>query len=303
MRNRLLRVAFVAAGLTPFVVASVLAQEPPSRRGAAGRGCPGRRAEWTRRRAGAAGRTWTRRSPAKPAPRGANGRALLGSATPTEKGVWLPGNGGAQAMVDDLEKVPFQPWAKALLAERRRNQLEPHTRCKPSGFVRQFLTPYGVEIVELAEIQRVYIFDIGGPHTYRTILHRRPDASRESRAQFLRPLDRLVGRRHAGRRYRPGSTRASGWTAAVCRTRKNFGRWSASRAPIPTRSRYEVTVDDPGHLHGALDERVQAAGGKRAPSCSNTSARKPTTPTPSWSATRRRSTAPARSSPDRFATV
>ena len=69
----------------------------------------------------------------------------------------------------DLEKVPFQPWAKALLAERRRNQLEPHTRCKPSGFVRQFLTPYGVEIVELAEMQRVYIFDIGGPHTYRTI--------------------------------------------------------------------------------------------------------------------------------------
>jgi hypothetical protein len=35
--------------------------------------------------------------------------------------------------------------------------------------VRQFLTPYGVELVELPELQRVYIFDIGGPHTYRTI--------------------------------------------------------------------------------------------------------------------------------------
>ena len=50
-----------------------------------------------------------------------------------------------------------------------KNQLEPHTRCKPSGVTRQFLTPYGVEIVDLPELQRVYIFDIGGPHTYRTI--------------------------------------------------------------------------------------------------------------------------------------
>jgi hypothetical protein len=29
--------------------------------------------------------------------------------------------------------------------------------------------PYGVEFVDLPELQRVYIFDIGGPHTYRTI--------------------------------------------------------------------------------------------------------------------------------------
>ena len=35
---------------------------------------------------------------------------------------------------------------------------------------RQFLTPYGVEFVELPEAaKRVYIFDIGGPHTFRTI--------------------------------------------------------------------------------------------------------------------------------------
>ena len=57
----------------------------------------------------------------------------------------------------------------AVYADRLENQLEPHTRCKPSGGVRQFLTPYGVEMVELQELQRVFIFDIGGPHTYRTI--------------------------------------------------------------------------------------------------------------------------------------
>ena len=65
--------------------------------------------------------------------------------------------------------MPFQPWAKAVYDDRQKHELEPHTRCKPSGTARQFLTPYGVEFVELPEAQRVYIFDIGGPHTFRTI--------------------------------------------------------------------------------------------------------------------------------------
>jgi hypothetical protein len=86
-----------------------------------------------------------------------------------DKGVWLPGEGGAQTLVPDAAALPFQPWARAVYADRERNQLEPHTRCKPSGFARQFLTPYGVEIVELSQLGRIYIFDIGGPHTYRVI--------------------------------------------------------------------------------------------------------------------------------------
>jgi hypothetical protein len=47
--------------------------------------------------------------------------------------------------------------------------MEPHTRCKPSGGARQFVTPYGTEIVEDKDLKRVYIFDIGGPHTYKII--------------------------------------------------------------------------------------------------------------------------------------
>lgn len=49
------------------------------------------------------------------------------------------------------------------------NQLEPHTRCHPSGGPRIYLTPYGVEIVELPEAQMIMIMDLGGPHTYRII--------------------------------------------------------------------------------------------------------------------------------------
>jgi hypothetical protein len=105
--------------------------------------------------------------PALPTPRTADGKVILGGSNPKEKGVWLPG-----AVIPNplaIKDTPFQPWARALFADRKNNELEPHTRCKPSGVSRQFLTPYGVEFVELPELERVYIFDIGGPHTYRTV--------------------------------------------------------------------------------------------------------------------------------------
>jgi hypothetical protein len=63
----------------------------------------------------------------------------------------------------------MQPWARAISADRRINAMEPHTRCKPSGGPRQFATPYGVEIVDMPELQRIYIMDVGGPHTFRII--------------------------------------------------------------------------------------------------------------------------------------
>jgi len=107
--------------------------------------------------------------PAGPAPRRPDGTVMLGGATIKDKGVWLPANGGAQTMVPAQMALPYQDWARGVAADREKNQLEPHTRCKPSGAARQFLTPYGVEFVDLPEAKRVYIFDIGGPHTYRII--------------------------------------------------------------------------------------------------------------------------------------
>jgi hypothetical protein len=125
-----------------------------------------------------------RNSPAKPAPRWPDGRVNLGTA-PGEIGVWLPFDGIAVRLVNpdnadaatekqfpDIPKVsevPFQPWARALYDYRRGNQFEPHTRCKPSGGPRQFITPYGVEFVDIPELKQIYIMDLGGPHTYRTI--------------------------------------------------------------------------------------------------------------------------------------
>jgi hypothetical protein len=106
--------------------------------------------------------------PPGPAPRAASGRVLLGGATPADKGVWTP-MFGVTDPIAPYDTVPFQPWSKALFDARQTSELEPHTRCKASGTARQFLTPYGVELVEMAELKRIYIFDIGGPHTFRVI--------------------------------------------------------------------------------------------------------------------------------------
>jgi hypothetical protein len=106
--------------------------------------------------------------PPGPAPRNAEGRVLLSGATPKERGLWLPGVGITVPLAPP-ETVPFHDWSRAVYMDRQEHELEPHARCKASGVSRPFLTPYGVEIVELPELQRIYIFDVGGPHTYRTI--------------------------------------------------------------------------------------------------------------------------------------
>jgi len=108
--------------------------------------------------------------PFRPTPRYADGRVNLGP-PPGETGLWLPGPGGTpgEPWPPRSMEVPYQPWAQELLAYRRQNQFEPHTRCKPSGGPRQFLTPYGVEFVDRPELQRLYIMDIGGPHTFRVV--------------------------------------------------------------------------------------------------------------------------------------
>jgi hypothetical protein len=99
----------------------------------------------------------------------APGIPTLGAIGDQTTGLWLTSYRPGDAPFFDIEAVKFKPWAKGLYEARQAHDLEPHARCKASGAIRQFLTPYGVEIVELRELGRLYIFDIGGPHTYREV--------------------------------------------------------------------------------------------------------------------------------------
>jgi hypothetical protein len=141
--------------------------------------------------------------------------------------------------------IPYMAWTRAVSDDRRRNELEPHTRCKPSGGPRQWLTPYGAELVELRDQKVAYIFDIGGPHTFRTIY--------------------MDGRKHPDNLTPTYYGHSIGWwevdTLVVDTVGFNERFW-IDRGQLPhtdrlhlvekyTRTsletmRYELTVDDPG---------------------------------------------------------
>src|SRR5688572_24767857 len=117
--------------------------------------------------------------PALPAPRHADGRMNFG---PPEggKGFWArrtanlvinPNSYEARATLRSpihIDDVPLQPWAKALTNFRHTVFLasEPYTRCKPAGGPRQIMSPYGFEIIDMPELERVYIMTISNAMTY-----------------------------------------------------------------------------------------------------------------------------------------
>jgi hypothetical protein len=184
MRHSLALLAAGALFLSPLLAESLLGQQPAAPatqkpaapQGGVQVGVPGGRGDGggaqgggQGRQGGGGGRGGRQAGPPPgPAPRNPAGRVILTGATLKEKILWVA-NLGITAPAAPVETVPFQPWAKALYDDRQTHELEPHARCKASGTARQFLTPYGVEFVELPEIKRLYIFDVGGPHTFRTV--------------------------------------------------------------------------------------------------------------------------------------
>lgn len=205
MRDRILTASVMLLLMAVFAAPLLLKAQGPAPQGQQGQAVQGQ----GQRGGGARGGRGNQADvPAKPTPRWPDGHPRLG-AGPDEKGIWgsccgslsfdptpnpqvnlNPGAGGGAAgqganaaqgrgargggfgggaNQPPRTETPFQPWAKALVEYRRTNEFEPHTRCKPSGGARQFVTPYGTEIVEMPELKRIYIFDIGGPHTFRII--------------------------------------------------------------------------------------------------------------------------------------
>lgn len=121
--------------------------------------------------------------PARPTPRLADGTVSFGP-TAGEKGVWNIGGslvqrgggrgGNANPLAPPLpsvDDIPFLPWAKELFAHRGETLTadDPHVRCKSEDLPRLFQTPYGFEIVQVPDMQRIFIMGVGGPHTYHEI--------------------------------------------------------------------------------------------------------------------------------------
>ena len=106
-------------------------------------------------------------APAAPTPRRPDGKPWIGSVPGQKPGRWM--GGPTTLPLNMLDKIPFQPWARAVYDQRQIDQFEPHTRCKASGVSRQFSTPYGTEFVDVPDLQRIYIMDMGGPNSYRII--------------------------------------------------------------------------------------------------------------------------------------
>ena len=118
----------------------------------------------------------------RPAPRGEDGHISF-EPPQGESGVWVRNSGNLVLNPDSYEyrtttrapihidDVPLQEWAKALTNYRHDLFIasEPYTRCKPAGGPRQIMSPYGLEIVSVPDLERIYIFNISNAMSYRMI--------------------------------------------------------------------------------------------------------------------------------------
>ena len=119
----------------------------------------------------------------RPAPRNADGRVSFG---PPEgrSGYWSrrtqnivvnPNNYqsiATQLAPIHIDEVPLQDWALALTNYRAGEtylRSEPNARCKPAPGPRQIMTPYGFEMVEVPELQRIYIITVSNAMSWRII--------------------------------------------------------------------------------------------------------------------------------------
>jgi hypothetical protein len=109
---------------------------------------------------------------------------------------------------------------------------------------REFQTPYGVDIVEMRDEKLIYIMDVGGPHTFRTIyLDGRPHPANITPSAYGHSVGRwegdtliveTVGFNEKFWLDRVGSPHTDKMKVTEKFTRTNM-----------TTMRYEYTVDDP----------------------------------------------------------
>ena len=182
-----------------------------------------------------------------PTPRWPDGRPNLGSA-PGAKGYWeiRPGAAGGIGFPGAAD-LPLRPWARALMEHRGEAEdlYPPSVHCKPTGGPGFFNSP-GFEIVDVPDMERIFIVNIAGPHSWRVVY-----MDGREHPEDLRPtyFGHSIGR-------------WDGDTLVIDTVGFNEKLWI--RGPAPTTRQlhlveritrpnlrtinYEVTIEDPGSL-------------------------------------------------------
>jgi len=183
-------------------------------------------------------------APAEPAPRGADGHVILGSA-PGKKGYWevRPGLGG----MPRPNNVPFQAWARAVYNYRQstNGKDSPLVHCK-AGTGPAFFNAPGFDIVAAPELQSILILNIAGPHSWRVIyMDGRPHPTGEN----LRPT--FLG--HSVGRWEDDTLvidtvglNEKQWPAGSYPTTEQLHLTERISRPNLRTLAYEATFDDPG---------------------------------------------------------
>lgn len=123
---------------------------------------------------------------ARPTPRWPSGQPRLGPTPGGAPGYWgfpsstvlmetganVPADeyGQLRNVADAARVAPLQPWALGVYQERQRRFLQEDPmflNCKPPGGPRQFQIPYGVQLVEDPERQRIFVLIGGGNNNFR----------------------------------------------------------------------------------------------------------------------------------------
>ena len=137
-----------------------------------------------------------------PTPRWPDGHPHLGS-SPGNTGYFeiRPGGGGGIGYpgADDL---PLRPWARALMEYRGSlsGVYPPGVNCKPTGGPGFFNSP-GFEIVEVPELEKLFIVNIAGTALLAGCLYGWPRTSRRSSSHLPGTFHRTMGRGHADHRH------------------------------------------------------------------------------------------------------
>jgi hypothetical protein len=127
------------------------------------------------------------REAAAPTPRWPDGHPRLGP-VPGQKGYWanasvgglyetaagnirMDGDGLLANIADAGKVAPFQPWTRGLYIYRQRTLLkdDPMISCLPPGGPRQFMAPYGLQLLEQPDRQRIFVLSGGGNRNWRLI--------------------------------------------------------------------------------------------------------------------------------------